>query len=336
MNTWSRRSALALVLAHAAWAFGCGSGPARPAEPPTGPALKLAPLADLVAAAGLEWLVLLEPKPIAAAPETTLAIAELFPNAPFDAFAERHGVDLRAVDELAVAGYADTRLVLARGFVDPARVERAFSARTLVDRRHLEAGGVLLVDGRVGATPERLVVFGPRGAAIERGKAGPLRAARLFAEQKLKRARPALGAEPLAKAATFLGGPWLGRAFFPGPFGDDWAKGAGGLFRTATSVAIGARPAIGPEPGGRLELVLVVTGDFEDAAGAKARLGATLDRLMSSDIGRLVGADQPAEPLRVDMTPEGLRARIVLRATQVFRGLHVATGASAEEIFGRP
>lgn len=336
MNGLSRRSALTSAALATIALVGCGGSAPPAAAPAPAVSFKLEPLADLVAAAGLEWLVVLSPKTLAAAPETAMAIGELFPSDRFDAFSARYGADLRALDEVVVAGYAETNLALARGFVDPAKVERAFAARTIVDARHLEAGGVLHVEGRVGKTPERLLVLSARAAGIERGKAGPLKAAGLFAAERLKRARPALRADPLADAERALGGPWPARAFFPGPFDGEWIKGGGGLLRTATAAALGARPVAGPEPGGRIEIALIVLGQFEDGEGAKARLGAALDRLLSSDIGRLLGADHPSEALRVDVTSEqGLRARVVLRASPLFRGLHLATAASAEEIFQR-
>ena len=337
MSSLTRRSALAS--AALAVLAGCG-GATTGTQPPAGldpvAKFKLSPLADLVAAAGLEWLVVLSPKVIVSAPETAMAVGELIPNDRFEAFATRYGADLRALDEVVVAGYPDTRLALARGFLDPARLQAAFAARSIVDARHLETGGIVRVEGRVGTTPERLLLLGARAGGIERGKSGPLKAAALFAAERLKRARPALAAEPLASAARVLGEPWPARAFFPGPFDEEWTKGGGGLLRTATAAAIGARAVAGPEPGGRIELVLIVLGQFEEGEGAKARLGAALDRLLSSDIGRLLGADHTSEPLRVDIT-EGrdLRARVVLRALPLFRGLHMATAASAEEIFKR-
>jgi hypothetical protein len=330
----SRRAALAGALA--ALATGCGArAPARDGRAPVRP-LKLEPVTSLVAAAGLEWLVAIEPKAFVAAPETAMAVSELFPDDHFDAFAARYGSDLRGFDELVVAGYPGTQLALARGYFDPARIEAAFAARNVVDSRHLDASGLVHVDGRIGQTPERLVLFGARAAGVERGKAGPLRAAGLFATDRLKRARPALDAPPLSDAARLLGGDWRARAFFPGPFADEWAQAGGGLLRVATAAALGARPVAGPEPGGRIELTLVVLGRFDDHEDAGARLGAALDRLLSSDVGRLLGADRPDAPLRVDSIPEqGLRAHVVLRASPLFRGLHVATEGSAEEIVGR-
>lgn len=291
-------------------------------------------------AAGLEWLVTLEPKRLVSSPETASAVAELLPPARFAAFAERHGLDLRALDELVAASYASGSLVVGRGVLDPKRVEAAFAKRTIVDERHVD-GAIVHVSARSPQGPERLLVLGPVAAGVERGKAGPLKAAELFALGKLKRARPALGSPPLDAVGVLLGA-FPARAFFPGPFDAEWARAGGGLLRAATAAAIGARPIAGPEPGGRLEVVLVVAGDFSDPEGAKARLGATLDRLFTSDFGRLLGTEQLADALRVDAiaaTPRnaaGLRARVVLRAGPLFKGLYAATEASAEELFRAP
>jgi hypothetical protein len=313
---------------------GCGAARKEPARPPL-PALHLSPLTDSVAGAGLEWLVSLEPKVLASSPETSLALGELFPRKRFDDFKARHGLALESLDELVVAGYrGESVLAFARGFLDPKEIEAHFNARTLVDERHVDAsGGIVHVRARRGEQPEHLLLLGTTAAGIERGKGDALRAAELFALGKLHRAKPALAADPLAPAARALG-VFPARAFFPGPFDDEWARAGGGLLRTATAVAIGARPTPVAK-GASLEVVLVVMGTFSDAEGAKARFGAAIDRLLASDLGHLLGTDQPAEPLRVEAIDGGLRGRIALQATPLFRGLYTATEATAEEIIRR-
>ena len=129
-----RREAALAILSIAASALAACGGPREPEAPKLVlPPLKLDPLGEIVPAAGLEYLVTLEPKAIANAPETSLALAEVLPPARFIAFAERHGAELRSLDEVAVAGYPQTTLVVARGFLDPNRVEAAFAKRTMVD-----------------------------------------------------------------------------------------------------------------------------------------------------------------------------------------------------------
>lgn len=342
MSDSSRRTFLSsgVALALSSALLGCRS-PSRPAVPPIDPTppFDLEPLAHLVAAAGLRWLITVEPKTILSSPELTLAVGQFLTNARLDALAKRNYVDVRSFDEIAFASFNDTELVMGRGFFDPAKFEAAMAAHNTVDSRRAQ-GSLVDIDTHFGTLAERFTLFSSRGVARERGKAGPLRAARLFAEGKLKRARPALDVEPLNSAAVALGAPWPARIFYPGPFTDDWERAAGGLFRTATALAGGARPArTEATSGGRaesnLELVAVVMGRWDDVDGAKARLGAAIDRLLGSDLGRLMGTDKPVEPLHVEAVndSQGLRARVVVRATPLFAGLHAALDATAEEIF---
>lgn len=334
----TRRGALFTL---AAATVGCGGAPRGERDKPPPPPLKLAPISDLCPAAGLSWLVVAAPKAIVSAPELTLAMGELLKASRFEDFQKRYGVDLRSQDEIVVAGYGASTLALTRGFLDPAAVERAFATRAIVDERRVAASGIVEIDGRVGVRRERLIVFGVRGAGLERAEGDtpsrgptPIRAARLFAEERLHRAKPALASEPLQSARVALGDGYGLSAFFAGPFDGEWARGAGGLLRVATAASLGIRALAGSEPGGRLEIVIALLGRFDDEA-AKSRFGATIDRVLASDIGRLVATDQPVEPLRVDTTPYGLRARVVVRALPFFRGLYAATDASAEELFGR-
>ena len=333
-----QRTALAISLAFPI--IGCGGAPTAAKATPVEPAVRLAPLGNLVAAARLEWLVLVEPKTLAASPAAFDALSQLFPAARLADFEARHGAALTGFDELAVASFPGTGLVLVRGFLNAPRIEATFAARTRVTERHANGEGIVHVVAQRGSEPERLLLLGTRGASVERGRAGPQRAAELFALGRLKKARPALASEPLGSAAARLGA-FPARFFVPGPFSGEWAAAGGGVLRTATALAVGARIEESSANGdarareARLEIVLWVLGEFPKEAGAEARVGATLDRLLASNVGRLMGTEQPLEPLSVQAVDGGIRARIVLRARDVFRGAREATEASAEEIFRR-
>jgi hypothetical protein len=156
MITIARREALALLAAMAAVAA-CGGGAARGASRgaggPSAPAASLAldPIVDRVPAAGLTWLVDARLRDLLGDPVLIPAVALLVPEARFEAFARRNGgVDLRQTSELAVAGYPDATLALARTVVDPARVESAFAARALAVEGRAQGGGITRVWGTVG------------------------------------------------------------------------------------------------------------------------------------------------------------------------------------------
>ncbi|HEY8086230.1 MAG TPA: hypothetical protein VIF09_00245 [Polyangiaceae bacterium] len=322
----TRREALALLLVSA-----CGGRVAPSAANPSAPALSLSPAVDLVPAAGLVWLVDARLRELFTSSVLMTAIATILPEERLDAFAKRHGgVDLRQATELAIAGYPETVLAVADAVLDPVRIESAFAARAVgVDGRAVD-GPVTRTWGTVGSTREQIAIFGREAVALEQGRFGPLRAAEYFARGKLRRALPALKAEPLARAATLLGDAPL-RAFAPGPFEGAWARGLGGLLAGATAAAAAATPIDAPRPG--LDLRFVVTGAWgTDAPAAADRLRAAFEVLAGDSLGRLLGLDRPLVAASSSGDAEALRLQVSLDAGRLAQGLHAATGATITEI----
>ncbi|HEY8039397.1 MAG TPA: hypothetical protein VIF15_06365 [Polyangiaceae bacterium] len=326
----TRREALALLGALASAA--CGGHRAASPAPPPAPALRLDPVVDLVPAAGLVWLVESRLRELLASPAVAPAVAMVLPEARFDAFAGRHGgVDLRRVSQLAVAGYPEATLALARVELEPARVEAAFGARALVVEGRAVEGGITRLWGTVGHERQQLALLGHEALGLERGRFGPLRAALYFAQGKLRRALPALRAEPLATAAALAGDAPL-RAFAPGPFEGAWAAGLGGLLRAATAVAATLRP-VERAPGGAVALRVVLTGAWGADAGAAAeRLAAAFNVLAADPLTRLMGLEHPLDGPRAYGDAGALRLEVTLDALALGRGLHDATDATIGEI----
>jgi hypothetical protein len=322
-----RRSLLGCFLLAA-----CGHRAARAPDAPRGPLLKLEPLADLIPAAGLLWLVDARMQELLASPFTAAALTLLLPPARFDAFAEGHGgVDLRRVASLVVAGYPEATLALASTPVQAARVEAAFSARAAqVDGRAVD-GGVTRLWGSVGDAREQIALFDGQAVGLERGHLGPLRASIYFAQGRLKRALPALRAEPLVRTATLLGDAPV-RAFAPGPFEGEWGTGLGGLLRGTTAVGAALRSLERP-PHGALEVQAVLAGAWgSDAPRAAERLAAAFERLAGDPLGKLLGIDHPLEETRVSGDDEALRLQVILDPLALARGLEAATDARISEI----
>lgn len=306
-------------------AVACG-GARPPAAAPETP-LALSPLAGLAAAAGLEWLLALEPRALA---DALPAVETLIPPARFSLFAARHGgIDPRRADEIVVASYPHGALVLVRAAIDPAAVEKAFVERAVrVEARAADHPDVVRVSAEVGTAREHLVVFGRRGVALAVGAPEPSRAAQLFAEGRLKRASPALRSPPLDLAAEVLG-PAPARLFFPGPFAGEAASGFGGLLKAASAAAVGVR-ARGDVLAARIALV---EAEGKDRAAAQQRLGATWDAVAESGLGKLCGLDKPR---KAPWTPPDERAVVLeveLDAMAVARGLRDATEAPVADIF---
>ena len=269
-----RREALALLTALVA----CGSRTQPPIEVPHAPSLALDPLVDLAPAAGLVWLIDARAQELLASPVLAPGVALVLPPARFDAFAEHHGgIDLRRLSRLVVAQYDGATLALGSTAVQAARVEAAFAARAgNVEGRAVE-GGVTRFWGSVGAEREQVALFDGAAVGLERGRLGPLRAAIYFARGMLKRALPALRAEPLARVANLLGDAPL-RAFAPGPFEGAWGAGLGGLLRATTAVGASLHAFQRPA-GGALEVQVVLAGAWgTDAPRAAERLAAVADR----------------------------------------------------------
>jgi hypothetical protein len=331
-----RREALGLLLGVGALAAcaACGARPATP-EVAKAPPLRLEPLVGLVPAAGLVWLIDLQLRDLLASPVVGPAVGLLVPGARFDAFAQRHGgVDLRNVSRLVLAGYPDATLALARTPVQPGRVEAAFAARALAVEGRVVDAGITRFWGSVGREREQVALFGAEAVGLERGRLGPLRPALYFAQGRLKKALPALAAEPLARPAALLGEA-PARAFAPGPFAGAWAAGLGGLLRATTAVGAAASPLARPGAEAALELRFVLTGAWgADAPAAAERLAAAYQLLVSDPLGKLMALDHPIEEPRVSGDPEALRLRLLLDPAAVARGLHDATDATIAEIMG--
>jgi hypothetical protein len=307
------------------------AAPVTPAEPP----LHLAPLADLVASGGLHWLVDARPRSIFSESALIPALSLVLPEAELDAMARaRGGVDLRAADELVVAAYGGSTLFLAHQVVDPAKVEAAFTARVAdvegraIDRNGTDPRGTLVrAWGGLGKSHEAVVVFGHEAAGLALGGDAPLRAAELFAEEKLKRAQPAWRAEPLDRIAALLGEAPL-RAAAPGPFDGPWRLGLGGLLAAATGAGFAARV-----DGDAVRVNVVVTGAWGDrATEAEAHLRDCYATLAHSGLGLLLGLSQPVSGPTFSATADSLRAEARLRIAPLVQGLADATTSEVEDI----
>jgi hypothetical protein len=341
-----RREALTILLGVAAAA--CGGRVASPAisRPPPPPPLPVDAAPDLAAAAGLVWMVDLRLREIFASTDLIPAIALLFPEARLDRFATTNGgVDLRQLTELCVATYPETMLVVARGLFDDARLEKAFADRleqvdgraedraTLPDGR--AAAPITRIWGSARKSREQLALVSREAFAFERGRFGPLKAAELFAEGKLKKAKPALRTSPLDRVVELLGGgaasPAL--ALAPGPFTGDQAKGVGGLLAAAFAVGISGRASAAEGGKARLDVRVVVTGAWgADGADAAVRLASEFDRLAQDALGHLCGLDRPLSPPKATSMRDAVVLDVALDPFEIARGLHDITEGTLADI----
>jgi hypothetical protein len=326
-------------------AAACGGGTAAPKGPST-PDLAVDPLVDLLPAAGLVWLFDVHARELLANPALAPAVATLFPQDRFEAFAASHGgVDLRRAERLALADYGGSFVAAAETRYDAPAVEKAFAAHVVDPGPRVVEGGVTRLSG--GGQGERsepgepgvrgvrgvrerqgLALLGGEALVFERGDVGLLVAVSAFARRKLHKTKPALHAEPLATAASLLGDAPF-RAFAAGPFTGEWAGGLGGLLRATTA----AGAAVRVEPGPALRAHVVLTGAWgTDAPAAAERLGAAVQLLATDSLGRLLGLDHPLEDPKVSGAPDALRLEFLLDPVRLARGLHAATDAKISEV----
>ncbi len=319
-------------------AIGCiGAPPLGPTRREPAP-LHVAPLTDLAPAAALTWLVELHPRAILGDRRLSKTLAPITSEERLQAFAQEWGgVDLREADALVFASYPGTLLSLAHQAIERRRVEAAFTSRVgaVAGRTHDPRSGITRLWGAVGTRQERVAILGGECVGLEQGRLGPLLAAELFAEGRLKRASPALHAPPLQGVAELLGDAPL-RAFAPGPFESDLGRGAGGLLAASTAVGTSVRlvdAAEGEPPIVAIRVVLLGAWGSESQAAA-SRLKAVFEVLATSGMGRLLGLSQALGGPSVEGKPDVLALDVAVDASVLVAGLRAATSAEVSEIMG--
>lgn len=318
----SRRAALAAL---AALAAGCHPAPLAPPPAPAAPRLHLDPLTDLVAAGGLDALALVRWSEL----QTALAapLARLLPPERLAVLGTYLGFDLRSVEQLLVASYGPTSLYVLRVPHDPQQVEKLFRERLTGDVvRSNDGPGVVRVSGRIGSIPRALALLLPDTLAYEVGPSGPLKAVVAFAQERLKKARPALRTSPLEALVAPLGDAPL-RLLFPSP-ATSW-QGAHGLLERASAAGVAFTPR-----GSQLAVRATLLGAWNDPpTEALRRLGLTVSDLSNAPLGHLTGLDEPLEPYRYEGDAERIAVTATLDAERLARGLHDITGASLRDLF---
>lgn len=314
----------------------CGSPQSAPLERP----IELPPLVDLAPAAGLDMLLDAHPRDVLGHAELLPLLAMVVPDVEFRAFAAKHGgVDPRALEDLVVATYGESTLVLGLGDFDGPSLERAFSDRTTrvtlraIDRRGGPLSSIVRVEGAPEADHLALVMFGRRAIGLEThavtGRAGPLRVSELFAMNRLARAKPALRAPPLDVAMRAMGNAPV-RVFFPGPFEGETGNGLAGLLRAATAVAIAVRVG---DTSATFDVTVSLFGAWnEDAPKAGQRFAAAVENMTRSDLGRLCGWHEPIQGPDLTTSPTILTVSARIDAVKLAQGARAATRGQIEEI----
>ncbi len=325
------------MLASLTWLLaGCPppAAPERELPPPALPDLEVARLSDLLTGAHLEWLVLMRPEELARIEWLKPSLGRVVKDDRLDLLAKATGIQLREVPELALASYrqpdgSDAVAFVLRHRSDPLSLERKFRERLTSGAERSEVGHQLVgMWGYIGRAARGFAAIGPHVVGYQYGgdrRRGPARVALLYGEGKLK-VPPALGDPSLGGLATALGAAPV-KAFLPGPFEGELARGARGLFAAATAVAA----ALTPTASQTLALDVLIGGAFP-AVEAPRYLEGAWDDLVQSDLGHLLGLGAPKSPAAISVQPESLALHVELDAAALLDGLSAATTDNVADI----
>jgi hypothetical protein len=332
---YSRRAPRCLhwLLPAALWASACAAPAVQsaPKTPPPPPSLHRGPPADFVSAAGLRWLVLVKPKQIFAEPELARAIEQIVPARGFAAFAAASGVDLHAVPDAAIAGWAYSTLYVAELPSGVAALARArFSERLLSGALTKQAHpGLYRITGVIGQTPETLVTVDERLVAIAVGDPVQAKVVEAYAAQRLKNSPTALRGAAL-RALPDLAASSAAVFYAPGPFANEWQHAANGLLESTVALGI----AVQPIGNGKVATTICLAGEWQSSAGDAAnRLSAAWTTFARSSAGHLFELNEAAE---VRATPELLTLHVELDLAAIVRGLKASVLGDLSEILRLP
>lgn len=324
----ARRARALLACAVSFACLGCASArsPDRAPEPAPLPKAKLT---EYVPAAGLRWLAVARLAELSRAPEMRSSLELLFPSVRLAAFARATGLDLREAPVAAAAGFDLATLFLAETPWENGNIERKFIERlTTPPRVETSIHGVHRISGSVGLTPETLVRADHRFVAVSVGDPTVARVAQLYAEGRLGRSPSALKGSALSTLPPELESAPL-RFYAPGPFSDEWARGARGLLGVTLALGVAAY-----SEADTLRVVAILSGRWN--GGDVSQLEAAWNDLAGSSMGRLLGLDQPATPAEVTVTDDQLTLRVRLSRLPLVTGLRAAVAADVWEFLKVP
>ncbi len=323
MAKFSRAHALSALLLAA-----CAASRAPSATTPKPRAEDAAPLDPraYAPAAGLRWLVDAYPALIFRDSALKVAFAGVLSPERMDAFVKVTGIDLRALEEVVVAGYdLGTLYVTSLPSPDGGRVRARFEERLTGAVVKHPRPSLYRIAGTHGGQPRALVAVDDRVFAFAVGDLTLARVAEAYAERRLK-SPTALHGAALAELPSAPSDA-LALLYVPGPFVDSWASAAHGLLSTALALTVTVRPGGGTT----LPVVLTAVGDW-DQGEAHTQLEAAWSDLSASSTGRLFGFDQ-AKNVNIVAHLHQLTWSADLALPQLAAGLRAATATNVSEMF---
>jgi hypothetical protein len=288
-----------------------------------------------VPAAGLRWLVMGSPRYFAEHPALSQPLTRLFSAERLDAFALGTGIELRRTEHAALASFDLGQLYLVDGSGWVGAPELRFAERSAgsarTERPHSR---IWRVSGLVSAKPQALVRIDDQLLAVAVGDPTLARIVEAYATGKLERALPALRGAALSSLPEAVREPAPLAAYALGPFDGEWARAASGLLSGA--LALGATlDAESARADASLRLHVVLSGAWDSATSGRQLLGTWL-ALADSELGHLLGLNEPASEPRIRASATLLELDVGLDPRPLILGLHAAVAGSVNELWPSP
>jgi hypothetical protein len=281
-----------------------------------------------VPAAGLRWLVFARLAELNRRRDLRAPLERIFPSERLEAFREATGVDLRRVRAGIAAGFAIGTLYMAElGEPEAQRVRERFILRLDEDGiRREPRPGVQRVLGTTRGRPTALLSVDDDFIAVASDDPTLIRIVEAYDARRL--------GSPSALEGTMLRNlpkpteNVLVAAYAPGPFENDWAKGARGVLGLASGLSLVLRPGAPSH----LEAVVTLAGDFAPSPAEHGdSLARSFEDLRQSTLGGLIGLGAVGTPKVVgDLHQLTLTADVPLEP--VIERLRAATIGNVHEI----
>ena len=244
------------------------------------------PVTDYVAAAGLRWLVNINPsRLLSAAPQQ---IRKLVSDPALHAFSQDSAIDLQTTSHLVIAKYAYSTVYVVRRR-NLGAIRKRFVSRLVTDPIVKQRGeGLVELSGVSGATPMALLTIEPNTALFSIGSRRPTTVAAMYARRRLSSPSVlhGVGLKELAHAANDNAAVTM--FFLPGNHEDD-------RLGALSTRWLGLRADIIPSAD-RTKLTLTLWGDWEPSS--ENALSSVLTSVRDSAMGELLAWPEAASPIR--------------------------------------
>ncbi len=277
-------------------------------------------------------MVVGQPRKISENADLRAAVHALLPKERLQAYAQSTAVDLAALPSALVAGFDLGTLYLAR-LPEPShraldRFVEGLAGRVMIERPHPR---IVRASGTVDGIPHGFVDLDGRVVGVSIADLTLSRVPVGFAMGKLVKSPPALRGAALSTLPGPEGDCDL-TFYAPGPFDDEWARGARGVLAASLAVAV----CVAPAQDGFVRATATLSGEWEPGGQAAAdALKLAFEEFASSSTGKLFAFER-ARSVSASFHPQYLTLSAELELAALVRGLRAAVMADVWEILDLP